>query len=68
LPSFDRYSKPDPYARIYLGDFPVRSTRTFLNQQSATVNETFLFYIQVIYLHFAETLSTVTASSQNARF
>ena len=47
LPSFDRYSKCDPYAKIYLGKFPVRLTRTFLNQQTAMVNETFLFYIQV---------------------
>ncbi len=61
LPSVDRYSKPDPYAKIYLGNFPVRSTRTFLNQQSAMVNETFLFYIQVVSLHFSGTLSILFA-------
>jgi len=46
LPSTDKYSKADPYVRLSLGDFPVRRTRTFLNQANATVDETFLFYVQ----------------------
>ena len=45
LPSTDKYSKADPYVRILLGDFPVRRTRTFLNQANATVDEIFLFYV-----------------------
>ena len=46
LASTDKYSKADPYVQILLGDFPLRSTRTFLNQSNAVVNETFLFYVE----------------------
>jgi len=46
LPSLDKYSQADPYAKIRVDGFPVRYTRTFLNQNNPIVNQTFLFYIE----------------------